>query len=61
MLIPNKGRLVSNKGNTMQCTAQASEVAIPSPSQFIFAFILNSKDTIFALTLQILSTLNEVL
>lgn len=53
MFTPNNGRLVSNNGKAMQCIAQASEVAIPSPSQFIFKFILNNKYTIFALTLQI--------
>lgn len=49
---PNIGRLVSISGNTMQCIAHASEVAIPRPSQFTFKFIRGYKCTVFALPLQ---------
>ena len=31
--------LVTISGNTAQCMAQASEVAAPNPSQFIFIFM----------------------
>ena len=41
--MPNKGRLVTIRGNTAQWIAQASEVAIPNPSQFNFVF-MNGKD-----------------
>jgi len=43
IFIPNKGRLVSSIGNIAQCIAQAREVAIPNPSQFIFKFMRRAK------------------
>jgi hypothetical protein len=43
MLIPNKGRLLKNRGNRAQCIAQAKEAVIPNASQFIFEFIKTTK------------------
>ena len=40
---PNKERLVSTNGKIAQCMAQASEVAIPNPSQFILIFMRKAK------------------
>ena len=42
MLIPNKGRVLKNKGNKAQCIAQAKEVPIPIASQFQFLNIVQS-------------------
>jgi len=36
ILIPNKGKLLKNKGNSAQCMAQAKEAPIPIASQFHF-------------------------
>ena len=40
ILIPNKGRLLKNKGSNAQCMAQASEAPIPIASQFHFLNIV---------------------
>jgi hypothetical protein len=52
MLIPNNGRLLTTNGSTAQWIAQASEVAIPNPSQFIFTLIA-AKLATFAILLQL--------
>jgi hypothetical protein len=36
IFIPNKGKLLKNKGNNAQCIAQAKEAPIPMASQFHF-------------------------
>jgi hypothetical protein len=41
-LIPNKGRLLKNRGSKAQCIAQAKEVPIPIASQFHFLNIMQS-------------------
>jgi UDP-N-acetylglucosamine:LPS N-acetylglucosamine transferase len=42
ILMPNKGRLLKNKGNKAQCMAQAKDVAIPNASQLILNAILEA-------------------
>ncbi len=36
IFMPNKGKLLKNKGNNAQCMAQAKEAPIPIASQFHF-------------------------
>ena len=49
------GKELSIIGSTAQCMAQATDVAIPIASQFIFIFIFKKrKDSIFAIRLQVL-------
>ncbi len=50
--MPNMGRLLINKGNNAQCMAQASEVAIPTKSKFIFIDINKEQIYIIATMLQ---------
>jgi hypothetical protein len=38
--MPNKGKLLKNKGNKAQCIAQANEAPMPIASQFHFLNIL---------------------
>ena len=40
--MPNKGRLLKNKGSNAQCMAHAKEVPIPIASQFHFLNIMQS-------------------
>jgi hypothetical protein len=40
ILMPNKGKLLKNKGNKAQCIAQANEAPMPIASQFHFLNIL---------------------
>lgn len=43
MFTPNNGRLLSTSGKMAQWIAQAKEVAIPNPSQFILIFMRKAK------------------
>lgn len=52
------GKELSIIGSMAQCIAQATDVAIPIASQFIFIFIFKkNKGSIFAITLQVLKGL----
>ncbi len=59
ILTPNKGRLVAISGRIAQWIAQASEVMMPNPSQFVFIFIRRTKITIFAILLQVFHLVND--
>ncbi len=56
MFMPNTGNVLTSTGSKAQCMAQAIEVAMPNASQFnfTFIFIMGSKDSIFAIRLQVL-------
>jgi hypothetical protein len=43
ILMPNKGSAVTNKGNTAQCMAQATDVVMPNASQLTLNFIKTTK------------------
>lgn len=53
ILMPNKGRLLINKGNTAQWMAQAKEAPTPNASQLILKF-MSLQMYKFAILLQIL-------
>ncbi len=57
MLMPNKGRLLINKGNTAQWMAQAKEAPTPNASQLILKFMSLQMYKI-AILLQILFSCN---
>jgi len=42
MFMPNSGRLVRTSGNTAQCMAQTTEVAIPKASQLTCSFMIKA-------------------
>ncbi len=53
--MPKIGKELISTGSKAQCMAQATDVPIPIASQLIFIFILKKrKDSIFAITLQVL-------
>ena len=60
MFMPKTGKLVTITGSNAQCMAQATEVPIPKASQFNFIFIVASKDSIFAIRLQVLKRLKQL-
>ncbi len=57
ILMPKTGSELISTGNKAQCIAQRMDVPMPKASQFslIFIIIMENKDRIFAIMLQMLT------